>query len=264
VSAGIEIEAKLRVRAGSGRAVFERISRLRELAGCQLEDAGALSQRDLYWDTPRAELRAQRAALRLRWVGTHPVPRVALKRDEASPREAIELSARSEWERPWSATAAVELARELAALGLRSTRAAPTRAEDPEAALRALGFEALQSRATRRQILAAISQEGTAVAEIALDRVEFRVGAIAVCHFEVEIEALAPESSRARVDSLCAALQRAIGTDLLPWTPNKLVLGLALAELADRPGALALDAEGVPDEASYARLAALAAERWRA
>jgi hypothetical protein len=51
---------------------------------------------------------------------------------------------------------------------------------------------------------------------------------------------------------------------LLPWTPNKLVLGLALAELADRPGALALDAEGVPDEASYARLAALAAERWRA
>jgi inorganic triphosphatase YgiF len=262
VDSATEIEAKLRVRAGSADAVFASVAAMRELAGCRLEAAGSREQRDVYWDTPRAELRARRAALRTRWIGADPVPSVALKRDEASAGGAGEISRRREWERPWSERAASELAHELAALGIAQARprgAASLR--EPEAALRALGLLPLQVRATRRARLLASSAAGR-VAEIALDRVAFALAGREIRHCEIEIEALGAGARAEVVAELSDALQRACGAALVPWRCNKLVLGLALAELAARPGALALGADGVPDEASYARIEALAAERW--
>jgi len=262
VSSEREIEAKLRVRSDAPEAVFARIASLRRLAGMALREVGSRRQRDLYWDTPAGALRARRAGLRLRWIGDAALPLLALKRDDAERGAEPGVIARSEWEVAWSQPAAAELARRLGALGASPAAGAGAGADAPEAALRALGLEPLQERVTLRRALHALDPGGTPALELALDRVEFRLAARALLHFEVELEALAPDVGPAQTAALARALCREIGPELAPWSCNKLVLGQVLAELLATPGALALRASGAPDEASYARVAAAAEERF--
>ena len=245
-----EREAKLVIRDARPEAIADAIAALDHLAGARLVPAGEVALRDVYLDTPARALSGRGDALRVRLADDETLLTLKGSSREVDPG----VLEREEIEEPWSAAALDRLRALLATRGI-ALRMAPA-AGEPVAALRAMGLEALQERATHRRLRNALGEGGAVLAELAIDAVTYRLDAGTIRHHEVEIEAKAPEGA-AYLPRALEALRARFGAALLPWLHGKLETGLAIPRLlaAGDAGALVAGGHLTPD--AYPRLAAL-------
>ena len=245
-----EREAKLVIRDARPETIADAIAALDHLAGCRLVPAGEVALRDVYLDTPARALSEWGDALRVRVAGGETL--LALK---GSGREVDPgVLEREEIEAPWSAAALDRLRPLLAARGI-ALREAPA-AGEPVAALRAMGLEALQERATHRRLRNALGEGDAVLAELAIDAVTYHLPAGEVRHHEVEIEAKSPDGA-AYLPRAGDALRARFGDSLLPWRHGKLEIGLAITRLLAAGDARAVVADGHLTPDAYPRLAVL-------
>ena len=109
-----EREAKLVIMAERPDAIADEIAALTSLAGQPLAAAGAVAQRDTYFDTPAGALRARQQSLRLRVTATDTL--VTLKGAARDVHPGV--TERDELERAWSAGAYAEVRQALARQGI--------------------------------------------------------------------------------------------------------------------------------------------------
>ena len=243
-----EREAKLVITAARPEAIADQIAALTSLAGHPLAAAGAVVQRDTYFDTPAGALRARQQSLRLRVTaqGT----KLTLKGAARDLHPGV--TERDELERDWSAAAYAEALDALARQGIR-LRAVPTGGE-PAAVLAATGLIVGQERETHRRLLHAGA--GAPLAEVAVDEVTYRLAAGPVRHHEVEIEA----KSDAGADYLPRAvedLRTRFGGALVSSRHSKLAIGAGIERLLASSGGAGLLSGGRLNPSGYARLDAL-------
>jgi inorganic triphosphatase YgiF len=242
-----EREAKLAITGERPRVLADEIAALPDLAGRRLAPAGAVALRDVYLDTPADALRGRGDSLRVRVANGHAWLTLKGQEREVDPG-VIE---RDELETAWSETAYARLLDILAERGIPLRRAAT--GGDPVAALLASGLALIQERETSRR-LRDVEGAGAPIAELAIDEVTYRLEAGPVRHYEVEIEAKAPEGAP-YLPRAAAELRARFGSAILPWRYGKLATGLAIARLLAAGEAGALVAGGRLTAAAYPRLA---------
>lgn len=220
-----EIEAAFVVASSDPAAVFARLRELRMLGPYGLASRPVQRLHDRYLDTPSRDLWRRRLAFRERHVDGE--RRLAVK-GEIGPRERLEIEEISE------EGARTRMEGELRARGVQTTLAA---------------LAVIQERDTVRE-RRALSSRGRVVAELALDEVNYRLGARGVRLHEVEVEL---EDLDAELDPLVLELQGA-APELREWPYNKLATGAALATALER-GALGLGPAGTLDADALDQLA---------
>lgn len=244
-----EREGKLVVTGERPEAVADAIARLTRLAGRPLRDTGTAAIRDVYLDTPAGALRARRDSLRVRVLNGQPF--LTLKGPDRSVGPGV--TERDELEMPWSAEAYARCLDILAARGISLRRAAA--GADPVSVLLASGLARVQERETRRR-LRQVEGAGAPVAELAVDEVTYRLGAGAVRHHEVEIEAKGPGGAD-YLPRAIAELRASFPSALTPWRHGKLATGLAIARLLASAEGAGMVAGDHLTPAAYPRLAVL-------
>ena len=231
----VEIEACLAAVGDSRAALFESLQREERLGGLWRGELTRLLLADRYFDLADGQLARARAAVRLRRVDSDAGPAECLitLKGPALDR-GVSSVRRFELESQWSPDALEAVFAGLDGLGIRleSPHVAPADRTDPERALAAAGFVAIQSRRTTR--LAAELREGsTRVADLVFDEVRYTIGRRTIVHREIEIEARG-ESGAERVEAIAAELAARHPGDLRPWPWSKVALGRALEELEER------------------------------
>ena len=221
----LEIEYKLLV-TDDAIAVFDRLSRLDQLAGCALGTAELRHIHDYYFDTHDKQLGKAGIALRLREQNGDYL--LIIKANEQVSDNG--LTQRYEWEQPWHADAYENMFVELTNIGVSIKPVVFSEADDL-ALMKQTGFEIIQDRETRRIVRAVTCSRASNEMELALDRTRYQVGdshADTIDHFEIELEICRDDMAHAQavIDILCNDYP-----DLVPWQHNKLITGLALQQL---------------------------------
>ncbi len=225
-----EVEATLFVCARDPALFAARIAALHELAGYELRPQATEHIRDIYFDTPERALQRSRYGLRVRrknerWLLT-------LKGDATQTAAGVQ---RREREVGWSSVGLQAILDDLIALGVRITVRAATSEEEPLQAIRALGFEVIQDRETRRQIRHICSTDGQHVlAEFAIDACTYHLDGGAVRCYEIEIEQKSSDDSA--LSNTCDALCTQYANEVRVWRHSKLVTGFALEQLLQQQG----------------------------
>jgi inorganic triphosphatase YgiF len=214
-----ELEAALIARGGE--PALARVESLTALGPYALERLTDVRIADTYLDTPAGDLTARGLALRIRDQDHERL--LTLKGER---RQEAGGSSRLELELPWTPAAVSRIGAQLAAHGV------PLPADWGEAAQ--LGMTVVQRRETRRGRRAVQDQ-----AELAVDRVAYRLDGATARIGQVEIEAKAEGFDLAgAVHALMAAVD-----GLTPWPYGKLATGQAIAQRL-RKGTLALGPDG--------------------
>ncbi len=227
-----EIEATLVICSEAPDAVADRISSIRELAGCSVSPGGSVHQHDRYFDTPGLAFNKAGWGFRIRQ--TEGAVLVAVK-GPATLTDWGGLS-RPEIEGPWSPETFSRINDVLADLGVLRAHPDSTWTSDPLAAMTTLGLGLIQDRCTRREIRhlkAPYAPDIAPLAELVVDFVVYRFSEVEIRHVEVEVEA----GSTASAPVLRAIVQELLtrfGESLRLWDHNKLVIGLVLADLLNR------------------------------
>ncbi len=227
----LEIEAKLVISSDSPREIALAIGRLDSLGPWSLRQRPPLSARDRYFDLHDDALGRLGMALRLRWTADSCL--ITVKGPES---EATGILERRELERPWTRDALQSVLAYVASRGLQL--AIPDNVfsdDDPEVVLEALGLGVVQDRTTdrvRREVVSP-DDESVALAELAVDEVEYRVAPRGLKHYEVEIE-LESSADAATLGAISTELQRQ-WKELRQWPHSKLVTGRAIGELMRDP-----------------------------
>lgn len=233
--ATLEREATLLVVSRAPERLARRIASLRRLGAYRLIPRGVTRIADTYFDTTDARLSGSRIALRTRRTG-----RRLLFTLKAPSRVTRLAHNRSELELPVNVENASRVLRRLRRLGVR--------ADLPEARQLVLLARSgrgvrgrlvpVQVRQTRRLLrdVRRDSGRGEIVAELALDRVIFRMGKD-VRLDEVEVEAKGRGTTE-DVEMITRELMRRFPREVCPWNFSKLATGKALERLLRR-GALA-------------------------
>ena len=217
-AAGAEIELKLALPAGGGAALLRKLAAVPALARVA---PVRQQQHNQYFDTPAQDLRARRAALRLRRVQGAGAGEQWLQTLKTADAELSALSQRGEWETPVPGPA----------LQPKALRAAPPwRRLDPDGTLLA----ALQPCYTTdyERTCWTLHQRGGVVIELALDQGRIHAGGCSAPIAELELELLAgpPEA----LFRLAAQIARRV--PVLPLSASKAQRGFALAQgLLDAP-----------------------------
>lgn len=227
--------------------VGDEVAALSSLGPYRLDPRPEQRLRDRYLDTADGSLARRRLALRLRELDGAPF--LTLKADAG--RRAGGAFDRFELELPWSRSALAVVEAELSRRGVRLDVEATDR-DDPERALEAAGLEIAQERETRRRPRDVRAQAGGPVlAELAVDRVTFRVVGGAVRVVEVEVEARREDVDLEEIALLLGEAAPALER----WPTGKLALGRAIErELA--MGRLAVGPAGTLPLAAYEGLRA--------
>lgn len=215
---GAEIELKLALPAGGGAALLRKLAAVPALARVAPVRQQLHNQ---YFDTPAQDLRARRAALRLRRVQGDGPGEQWLQTLKTADAELSALSQRGEWETPVPGPA-------LQAKALRA--APPWRRLDPEGTVLA----ALQPcfATDFERTCWTLRQRGGVVIELALDQGHIHAGGRSAPIAELELELLAgpPEA----LFRLAAQIARRV--PVLPLSASKAQRGFALAQgLLDAP-----------------------------
>ena len=217
-AAGAEIELKLALPAGGGAALLRKLAVVPALARVAPVRQQLHNQ---YFDTPAQDLRARRAALRLRRVQGAGAGEQWLQTLKTADAELSALSQRGEWEVPVPGPA----------LQPKALRAAPPwRRLDPDGTFLA----ALQPCFTTdfERTCWTLHQRGGVVIELALDQGRIHAGGCSAPIAELELELLAgpPEA----LFRLAAQIARRV--PVLPLSASKAQRGFALAQgLLDAP-----------------------------
>jgi len=217
-AAGTEIELKLALPAGGGAALLRKLAAVPALARVAPVRQQLHNQ---HFDTPAQDLRARRAALRLRRVQGAGAGEQWLQTLKTADAELSALSQRGEWETPVPGPA----------LQPKALRAAPPwRRLDPDGTLLA----ALQPCFTTdfERTCWTLHQRGGVVIELALDQGLIHAGGCSAPIAELELELLAgpPEA----LFRLAAQIARRV--PVLPLSASKAQRGFALAQgLLDAP-----------------------------
>jgi inorganic triphosphatase YgiF len=221
-----EVESSVVIVAPDPEHVLRSLTHLRTLDGYRFARTDRRSIVDTYFDTPDAKLRKRGFALRIRVENGMRLITLKGRRSAASGASDNRL----ELEVPFSLDAIHEIR---SRVHLPAGKHSPRERESPEDLLQAeLGVEAIQTRETERSARAIAGGDArTAVAELALDRVQFHVGQARVRHYEAELESKQPRSGPKAVRELVPALLRRYPDTLRPWTYSKLATGNAIAEL---------------------------------
>lgn len=248
----MEMEATLAICSEHAAAIAQSIAEISRVATYGIIAGPRQSILDSYFDTPDGALASRNWALRLR--ETEETRLIALK----GPSTHVTSGGvqRVELEIPWSTEALERIRREISALPIDVGQMSLPVDNSLEEALREAGLRIIQQRNTRRQVLNVLSEEGQAIAEIALDEVEYRVRACQVFHNEVEIEAKGPGGAEA-VAAVRAYLLQEFRPSVRPWDYGKLATGIALEALLDEaPSEDLFGANGHLTPAAYDKLEA--------
>lgn len=211
-----EIELKLALPAPDPAGLAQRLARLPLLAR---RKASAQHLHNIYYDTPAQALRQQRAALRLRRVGSERRPRWLQTLKTGGPEDSA-LSQRGEWELPVPG----------AALQRRALKDTPWSRLDPDGKI----FRALQPCfvTTFHRTSWTVRRRNGSVVEVALDIGHIEAGdqRSPICELELELLAGPPQA----LFDLAQLIARDIA--VLPASQSKAARGYALAQgVADMP-----------------------------
>jgi inorganic triphosphatase YgiF len=182
---------------------------------------------DSYFDTPTRDLTANHWALRVRRSDAGNL--LTLK----GPSHSTEWGGqeRSEMEATWSKEAIERAVAELARAGITALQATGYYENDPVKTLESCGLEVIQRRELWRRTRRVVSESpGTAVAELAIDRVSYCGTSGEVFHWELELEALGDSASTVMAKIIGALIDQ-FGSALRPWPHSKLATGFAIEEL---------------------------------
>lgn len=105
---------------------------------------------------------------------------------------------------------------------------------DPHVFMKSMGLVLIQKRRTLRTVRNIVNRSSaSALAELAIDRVFYELGALRVIHTEVELECM-NVSGLTEFDELIECLLSGSQSRLRKWSLDKLALGFALNELSRR------------------------------
>ncbi|MDT8271874.1 MAG: CYTH domain-containing protein [Desulfomonilia bacterium] len=254
-----EIESKLIIQSDHPASVMKRITNLTGIGSYSICEKHTQIMHDIYLDTHDNRMSSRKEALRLR--ETREGLWLCFKRAETVC--APGFFERFELERLWSRQNLEEI---LGIAGLKPSvkRLPRIISRDPLETLAALNLSIIQDRQTSRTLLmlADPTRLGHSIpAEIALDRVSYRIEGGTVLHFEVEVEAR-DDSAPHHVGAVTCLLKNHYAPNLVPWRHNKLITGFALEHLT-RKGVLFVPKDRVtllsPD--AYTTVKSLLAER---
>lgn len=216
----IEIESSFVVFSGR---VLDWLGNFESIAGYACAEARQLSIRDVYFDTAGADLEKQRIAFRLRRKDGNVL--LTLK---GPGRHGAAGTTREEIERPWSAEALQEVAAYLAKRGVELQWPEPL-AGFPEDILQHAGLVIVQDRTCDRLVRDLLDAGGTAVVELAVDRVHYRFGERVIEHTEVELESHGDHAND--LQRVVAGLREHFGSTLKSWEYGKIATGKAIERL---------------------------------
>ncbi|MCB9916001.1 MAG: CYTH domain-containing protein [Planctomycetes bacterium] len=224
VDAPAELEACLAVVGPARAATCAALRALRSLAGRASAPSSARELEDAYYDTADGRLAAADMAVRLRSERAGGATRRLVTWKGPCEAQGATGVARAELEGPADAA---HLARVAEAAGL-----ALAASDAPEDALAAAGLAVVQARRTERWAAPLVGADGATRAELALDLVEYRLGARVVRHAELELEARGA-TTLDELEHLAAALAAAHPGRLRAWPWSKTALGRALERLQE-------------------------------
>src|SRR2546427_893148 len=210
-------------------AVLNQLSSLRSIRNYRLEPGPSKTIRDTYFDTPDGRLRKRGTNVRIReidgafFISTKWGARRTLK--GATLRKEVEV--------PWSERALRNLINDLK-LELRGSPWLQSSEATPIESMKTIGLQIIQDRETKREVrYVSFGIKPTLVlAELAVDRVTYRIGNHNASIFEVEVEEKAKKSSSA-VRDVTKALLHAYQPTLQKWSQGKFVTGLAIQRLLE-------------------------------
>jgi hypothetical protein len=248
-----EVELSLVVTSADPEAVIRRLARLRELGRYVLRPRGVERIVDRYFDTPDGTLRERGLALRLRTA--RGATTIGLK---GPPRSAsTHTEDRSERERPFSPAAVDEIGRRIGLARGREGRA-DGGGGDPDALLESvLGVSVIQRRETARglrDVLDGADAAGVVLAQLALDRVRFKLTGAEVRHYEVEVEAKRPGRGTKAARDVAAELLARYPGELSEWPYGKLPTGKTIEQLLAEGGLEGLGPDGALMPQAYAQV----------
>jgi len=256
-----ETEATLVVLSEPPEALVRKVSDLRRLGAYVLVPREQEVLQDTYFDTLEGGLKRQMAALRIREVaGTF---WVALKGPPRPTRQSVGQT-RLELEGLWSPGILSAIASRVNAMGVSFNPPNSTgEGASPIVEMQKAGMAIIQNRRVirlPREVLPEGAASAPPLAELVVDRVEFRLGERVVRHHELEVEAKSVDG-RAVIADIVAALLETFGDSLAVYEYGKLTTGKALESL-DRRGDLAglLDTEGNLRPEAYGQVRAVLRE----
>jgi inorganic triphosphatase YgiF len=217
----LEVELKLSVIGDDPDALLDEVAGLRQLGSFRLKPADDHRLRDVYWDLPSGEMRAQKLSLRLRQMDDHLVFTA-----KGGTSNADGLFRRYELEVPATRENWIDVRAVLVGEGVKIDE--QLAGDVPDEWLRSAGLVATQDRATRRTVRYAYTENDVErpLAELALDRTRFNFGKVLVDYWEIEIEQLGGGDEAPR--QLGQALIALYPDRLEPSTMGKYSRGLTI------------------------------------
>ena len=223
----LEVESKLAILADDPQAIADEVADLDQLGGYHLRQCGAVSVDDLYFDNAEQTLESKGIALRLRSAGARRL--LTLKGPEHRVGATLQ---RDELEREWGDEGLALVGAELARHGVMLARGtAVVTGSIPAEVLADLGLVQVQDRKTQRRRIAVTRSDADAdaLAELAVDSVEFRFGDLIVPHHELEVELEGADHISLLEDLVQELLDR--WPALKVWHHSKFATGKALKAL---------------------------------
>jgi inorganic triphosphatase YgiF len=227
-----EIEVKLVIASEKPDQLARRISSMDQIMDFELTDPAILKIRDVYFDTPKANLGKNRLSLRCRFVGSDCL--ITLKgKTELKSWGGIQ---RLEIEKQCSKASLESIRDKLKALGVTLADGLVVYSmENPLKSMQNMGLQVIQDRRTLRHSRSIISSAKSKrlLGEISVDRVTYLYSAIRIIHHEIEIEAKGNDGIKA-VQRIAQQLKNQLPQELRFESFSKLTLGILLEKFSDK------------------------------
>jgi inorganic triphosphatase YgiF len=231
-----EREVTLIPTTAAAAVLLDAIASLTAIAGFHIRAGEPLNIHDIYFDRPDRSLQQARCALRLR--ETNSKHQLTFK----GPSKPIGQGVleRAEVEGPWAGNVLAAAVEALTAQGIYLAAGKDLFHESaPVWTLQQLGLEKIQERELFRQVreLFVSASPAAPAAEMALDRVVYRLPGRAAVHYEIEIESKSDDFPDAAARAAQALLE---AYPLRVWPLSKLATGWGFERLL-----AALDCRGL-------------------
>ena len=211
-------------------AVLNQLTSLRSIRNYRLEPGPSKTIRDIYFDTADGHLRRRGTNVRIREMGGA----FFISSKWGARRTLRGATLRKEVEVPWSERGLRSLIKNLKLELGRGLPLLQFSEATPIESMEAIGLHMIQDRETKREVrnISSGLKPTLVLAELAIDRVTYRLGNHKASIFEVEVEEKAKKSSPV-VRDVTKALLQAFQPALQKWSQGKLLTGLAIQRLLE-------------------------------